>query len=98
MLRHVVMMQLTAESTNEDAAAIVAGLETLPGLVPDIRSYSIGRDAGLAEGNFDIVLVADFDDEAGFRAYSENPDHIAVITERIRPVLANRTAVQHIID
>ncbi len=92
------MMQLTSEATDEDAAAIVAGLETLPGLIPEIRSYSVGRDAGLSEGNFDIVLVGDFDDEAGFRTYSENADHLAVITERIRPVMASRTAVQYFID
>lgn len=98
MLRHVVMMQLTAEATDEDAAAIVAGLETLPALVPEIRSYSVGRDAGLAEGNFDIVVVGDFDDEAGFAAYGANADHIAVITERIRPFMANRTAVQYIVE
>lgn len=98
MLRHVVMMQLSNDATEADAAAIVAGLETLPGLVPEIRSYSVGRDAGLAEGNFDIVVVGDFDDEDGFRGYGANADHQAVIAERIKPFLAGRSAVQYLIE
>ena len=92
------MMRLSEESTSADAAAIVEGLGTLPALVPEIRSYSVGLDAGLAEGNFDIVLVGDFDDEAGFRAYNTNADHQGVIAERIKPFLAERSAVQYVID
>ncbi len=97
MLRHVVMIRLSAEATEADAAAIVDGLETLPELIPEIRSYTIGRDAGLAEGNFDLVVVGDFDDEAGYQAYATNADHVAVIQERIKPFLAERAAVQHVL-
>ena len=92
------MMQLSSEATDEDVAAIIAALRSLPEMVPEIRSYSVGRDAGLAEGNFDIALVADFDDQAGYKAYAQNPDHLAVIAARIRPFLAGRSAVQYAAD
>lgn len=71
------------------------GLSTMPGLVPEIRNYSIGSDAGLVEGNFDVVVVADFDDVAGFDAYSANSAHVALIADHIRPVAAGRSAVQY---
>ena len=95
MLRHVVMMRLTDEATEADRAAIVDGLRALPDLIPEIRSYSVGTDAGLAEGNFELVVVGDFDDDEGYTAYATNADHQAVIALRIRPFLAERAAVQY---
>jgi hypothetical protein len=98
MLRLVVMMQLSNEATDADVTAIIDGLEELPGLVPEIRGYSIGRDAGLIEGNYHLVVVGEFDDEEGFARYSSNDDHQAVIAERIRPFMTSRSAVQYFLD
>lgn len=95
MLRHVVMIRLAEDATEADITAIVDGLGTLPGLVPEIRSYSIGRDAGISDGNFSLVIVGDFDDEAGYQAYASNADHVAVITKYIKPFLVERSAVQY---
>lgn len=95
MIRHIVMMKLTAAATDADRDALVEALGELPGLVPEIRSYSIGVDAGLGEGNFDLVVVADFDDADGYAAYSANADHQKVVVEMIRPVLAERAATQY---
>ena len=50
-----------------------------------------------ATGNFDLAVVADFDDEAGYRVYATNPEHLTVIAERIRPILADRAAVQYVV-
>lgn len=98
MLRHVVMMQLSNHATEADVTAIVEGLRGLPALVPEIRSYSVGVDVGLAEGNYDLVVVGDFDDVDGYKAYSANADHQAVISERIKPFMAARSAVQYAVD
>lgn len=95
MFRHVVMIKLTAEATEADRDAIVAGLEGLPAVIPEIRSYTIGADAGLAEGNFDLVVVGEFDDADGYQTYAQHPVHLDVITTRIKPFLAARAAVQH---
>ena len=56
----------------------------------------IGADARINDGNFDFVVVADFDDVNGYLVYRDHPDHhVAVITDHIRPILAERCAVQH---
>ena len=47
------------------------------------------------EGNYDLVVVADFDDVDGYLVYRDHPDHQAVIAEHIRPILADRAAVQY---
>ncbi len=46
-------------------------------------------------GNFDFAVVADFDDAGSYLAYRDHPAHRAVIDERIRPIMAGRSAVQY---
>ena len=98
MFRHVVMMQLAPHATDENVDAIVQGLHSLPALVPEIRTYSVGLDAGLVEGNFDLVVVGDFDDVDGYLAYNANADHQALLAERIKPFIAGRSAVQYLTE
>jgi hypothetical protein len=95
MFRHVVMLRWTSEATTAERLAVEAGLATLPALIPSIRNYEFGVDAGINDGNFDLVIVADFDDVDGYLAYRDNPDHRAVIRDLIEPILAARAAVQH---
>ena len=95
MFRHVVVLRWIAEATPEQRAAVESGIAELPSLIPEIRSYVFGADAHVNEGNFDLAIVADFDDFDGYAVYRDHPDHVAVIAERIRPILAERAAVQH---
>ena len=98
MFRHVVIMQFAPHATDEDVDAIVQALRAMPSLVPEIRSYSVGLDAGLVEGNFDLVVVGDFDDVDGYLAYNANADHQALIAERLKPFVAGRSAVQYVTE
>ena len=95
MFRHVVMLRWNPEATPEQRAAVGAGLATLPDRIPEIREYTIGTDAGVNEGNYDLVIVADFDDVEAYLVYRDHADHQAVIREHIAPILAERAAVQH---
>jgi Stress responsive A/B Barrel Domain len=95
VFRHVVLLRWVAEATPEQRCAVQSGLETLPDRIPEIRSYTIGPDARVNDGNFDLVVVADFEDVDGYLVYRDHPAHVAVINERIRPILADRAAVQH---
>lgn len=95
MFRHVVMMRFTPESTPAQFAAMQARLSQLPGQIPEIRSYVMGEDARVNDGNYDLVIVADFDDVDAYLVYRDHPVHQAVINESIRPILADRVAVQH---
>jgi Stress responsive A/B Barrel Domain len=95
MFRHVVMLRWKADATAEQRSAVHTRLSALPGLVPELRNYVIGLDAGMNDGNYDMVIVADFDDVDGYLVYRDHPDHQAVIRECIQPILAERAAVQH---
>ena len=95
MFRHVVLMRWKPEATPAERFSVQASLSDLPGIIPEIRGYTIGSDAHVNEGNFDLVVVADFDDVEEYLVYRDHPDHQAVIRERISPILADRAAVQH---
>ena len=92
MFRHIALLKFTDPSA---IPAITAALATLPGVIPELREYRFGPDAGIAEGNFDLGVVADFDDVAGYEAYRDNEEHQRVLAELIRPVLSERAAVQY---
>jgi Stress responsive A/B Barrel Domain. len=99
MFRHVVILRWNETATADQLRAVRDALEALPPLIPEIRSYRVGVDAGLAAaGNSDLVVVADFDDVAGYVVYRDHPAHHDVIARLIRPILASRAAVQHELD
>lgn len=95
MFRHVALFRWHEGTTDEQVAAVTEVLATLPGLIPELRGYQVGPDAGVSAGNFDYAVVADFDDAAGYQAYATSPHHLAASTNVIRPILAERTAVQY---
>ncbi|GGK81152.1 hypothetical protein Sme01_44340 [Sphaerisporangium melleum] len=95
MFRHVVLFTWVAGTTEEQKAEVEAGLKELPAAIPEIRAYHVGGDAGLDPGNYEFAIVADFDSVEDYLVYRDHPVHRAFIAEVIRPILANRVAVQH---
>jgi Stress responsive A/B Barrel Domain len=94
MLRHVSLLTWNERATPAAVEAVRAALEELPELIPELRGYDVGADLGLAAGNADFAVVADFDDADAWRRYTDHPAHQAVLVEQIRPILASRVAVQ----
>ena len=95
MVRHVVLLTFVDGTPAEEVESIAASLRELPDHIPELRAYVVGTDLGLADDNADLVVVADTDDVDGYLAYRDHPLHQQVIAERIRPILASRTAAQH---
>ncbi|MGB3355259.1 MAG: Dabb family protein [Mycobacterium sp.] len=73
MIRSVVLAKLRAGYDAGELAQIQDGLQNLT--CPGTLSYTIGLDAGLREGNWDLVIVADFADDAAYRGYDEDAEH-----------------------
>lgn len=97
MLRHIALFRFVPEATEEQRRRVVEELRALPAQIPALLDYRVGFDAGLAEGNFDLAVVADVADEAGYRAYADHPAHQAVATTHVRPITAERAAVQYVL-
>ena len=84
MIRNVVLAKLKDGYDAAELAQIQQGLRELncPGTV----AYSVGSDAGLREGNWDFVIVADFTDVDAYRGYDADAEHNA-LRARLAPMV-----------
>lgn len=76
MIRNVVLAKLKSD---HDVAEVRKIQDELRGLnIPGTVSYTIGSDAGLRDGNWDFVIVADFADVDAYRVYDADEAHNAL--------------------
>lgn len=94
MFQHIGMLTLKPETTAEQKAGLAAALEALVGVVPGLQSAVVTLDAGLREGNADLIFRMVLDDRAAWEGYSAHAAHVAVITEHIAPALLSKSFVQ----
>ena len=94
MIRHAVLFTWKPEATEDEKQRVAIEVAKLPSMVPSVRAFASGPDAGLNQGNFDFAVTADFDDQAGYLAYRDDPGHREIVTRYLMPILANRAAVQ----
>ena len=95
MIRHVVVFTWSAEADADRRATTREALQRLREEVGGMTSLVVADDAGLSDGNADTVLIADFPDAEAYYRYAQDPLHLAVIAEHVRPWLAQRSAVQY---
>ena len=95
MLRHVAVFRWVEGTSSAEVDAFASALAGLPALIPEIRAYRFGPDAGLGlSANADFAVVADFDDVEGYATYAAHPAHQDVIVRLLRPLVAERLSVQ----
>ena len=94
MIRHTVVFQWNGDATQEQKQQVATEVAKLPSMVPSIRAFASGPDVGLNQGNFDFAVSADFDDEAGYLAYRDDPGHREIVRRFVLPLAAQRAAVQ----
>ena len=94
MIRHTVLFSWKPEATEEEKQQARKEVARLPSIVPSVRAFVSGPDVGLNQGNFDFAVTADFDDEAGYLAYRDDPAHRDMVQRFILPIAAQRAAVQ----
>jgi hypothetical protein len=74
--------------SEEQKVAARDSLANLKGTVPSVVEYTVGFDIGRNPNNWDMVLVADFEDVGGLEAYFANPvmnaasDLVASVTQK----------------
>jgi hypothetical protein len=94
MIRHTVVFKWKPEATEDEKRQIATEVAKLPSIVPSIRAFASGPDAGLNQGNFDFAVTADFDDEDGYFAYRDDPGHRDIVQRYILPLAEQRAAIQ----
>jgi len=94
VIRHCVLLRFDPDATADQRQAVLDGLATLPDAIEAIERYEYGSDVVGADGNWDLAVTGDFADVDGYREYAGHEAHVRLITERVKPILAERAAVQ----
>jgi hypothetical protein len=95
MIRHVVVFTWSEAADAQQRRTTMEALRRLRQDVRGMTSLVVAEDAGLSDGNAHTVLMADFPDVEAFYRYAQDPVHLSVIAEHVRPFLAARSAVQY---
>lgn len=93
-IRHVAMFTFTDGVTESQIDALDEALRSLPGLVDEIEAFTCGRDLRLADGTWDYVVVADFASIDAYASYASHADHVAILDESVKPLVAGIQRVQ----
>ena len=81
MIRHLVLLRFRPEVTDDEKAALMAGLDALRGRVPGMLSFTalenVGVEPPVMHGFLDGFAI-DFVDAAARDAYLADPEHRAL--------------------
>lgn len=94
MFRHVVLFRWSPDVDAATRAEAVQALQLWGHQASEYGAVSVGTDAGLRDGNWDVAVVAQFSDPAGYEGYAADPRHLEMLAKHITPNAAARAAVQ----
>ena len=95
MLRHIVMIKFSDRKTVETVCLKVE--QMLKGLLIEIDSLiaiEVGRNVNTKTSAYDLVLTADFEDNAGLEAYRIHPAHVSVL-DYLKETMEKATVVDY---
>jgi hypothetical protein len=78
MLTHIVAWKYRADVEEETRNEHVRLLARLAGIIPEVKSLSVGFDVVKIPRSYDTGLVAVFEDRAGLDIYTVHPEHVKV--------------------
>ena len=91
MIRHIVLWKFRP-GTEEEQRKFLEGLRGLQGVIPQLLRSEVAVNVG--PGNYDAVLVSEFESLAALEAYKSDPRHQAV-SALCQSIREDRTAVDY---
>ena len=96
MVKHIVMFKLKEFASPDEKRAkmeeIKEGLESLAGKIDVLRYIRVDFNINSSE-TWDLILTAELDSPGDVEVYARHPEHVAVVTNLISPVKADRACV-----
>lgn len=97
MLRHIVMVQFKDRTTkDQEAIKLKKMLEDLTDEIPSLYTMEVGLNVNTKPAAFDLVLIADFENEMGLNAYRIHPAHKEVL-DYLKKVVEKTAVVDYIV-
>ena len=91
MIRHIVMWKFRP-GTEAEQKAFLEGLRGLQGVIPQLKRSEVAVNVG--KGNYDAVLVSEFESLEALDAYKNDPRHKAV-SALCKSIRTDRVAVDY---
>ena len=91
MIRHIVMWKFRP-GTEAEREQFLTGLRNLQGTIPQLLRSEVAVNVG--EGNYDAVLVSEFESLEALDAYKNDPRHKAV-SALCKSIREDRVAVDY---
>ena len=91
MIRHIVMWKFRP-GTEAEQAAFLEGLRGLQGVIPQLLKSEAAVNVG--QGNYDAVLVSEFESLEALDQYKNDPRHKAV-SALCKSIRTDRVAVDY---
>lgn len=94
MIKHVAVFRFNDNITEDFIDRIDETLATLPSIIPEILSFSSGRNAYVTPGAWDYAVVADFATPADYLIYAANPQHVDMVRSLVGPHVLESSRTQ----
>ena len=97
MVKHIILWTLNPELTEEEKAAVKAGikegLEGLVGQMPGLIDVKVHIGGRLPSSNADVMLDSTLESAEALKAYAVHPAHVAVANGKVRPYTVQRACL-----
>ena len=91
MIRHIVMWKFRP-GTEAEQKVFLESLRGLQGVIPQLKRSEVAVNVG--QGNYDVVLVSEFESLEALDAYKNDPRHKAV-SALCKSIRTDRVAVDY---
>ncbi len=89
MRRHIILLKLKDETTEEQIEDIRRGFEAMPPQIPGM--HFVGLAPNISEGprakRYNYVMTMDFDTYKAYRTYEDSDLHDRQVAEKLVPVV-----------
>jgi hypothetical protein len=85
VIRSVVLVKFKPDARPEQVAEIERAMKAIR--FDGCTRWEMARDLGLRDGNASHAFVAEFDDEAAYRAYDAHSEHNRIRRELLAPIV-----------
>ncbi len=97
MVKHIILWTLNPELSEEEKAAVKAGikegLEGLVGKVPGLLDVKVQIGGRLPSSNADVMLDSTLESAEALKGYATHPAHVAVANGKVRPYTVQRSCL-----
>jgi hypothetical protein len=95
VIKHLVCFNFKPDAGDEKVQGTLAALDALPGQIPWVRHWSLGRNVSDRDQTYAYALSCDFADLDELNRYLTHPAHVEVARQWLGPYWANRAIIDY---